>query len=324
MISQEMIDKAIAIGKGQAKAAIEFRNAELARRAQLISQPSDKPHERLAPELSLSLDGLTPELALSWESLLGRPKDVLVAEGDSWFDYPLNDILRILEDHHGYDVESVAHKGDRIEEMAYGDGQLEALLRRIEKVKSRGSVPKAILLSGGGNDIAGEELGMLINHSASAISGLSEKILEGVIDERLKLAYITLLSTVTSACERRIGKAIPILIHGYDYPIPDGRGFMGGWAFLPGPWLEPGFREKGFTQLHDRASLTKQLMDRFNEMLQTVASMPQFAHVHYINLRKTLSAGDNYKEDWANELHPTEKGFVRITQKFVDVIKKLP
>ena len=45
---------------------------------------------------------------------------VLVAEGDSWFDYPFNDVLSLLEDNHGYDVESVAHKGDRVEEMAYG------------------------------------------------------------------------------------------------------------------------------------------------------------------------------------------------------------
>ena len=33
---------------------------------------------------------------------------VLVAEGDSWFDYPFTDVLSELEDRHGYDVESVA------------------------------------------------------------------------------------------------------------------------------------------------------------------------------------------------------------------------
>jgi hypothetical protein len=75
---------------------------------------------------------------------------VLIAEADSWFDYPLNDILRLLEDHHGYDVESVAHKGDRVEEMAYGLGQLEEFTRRIEKLLRRNVIPKAVLLSGGG------------------------------------------------------------------------------------------------------------------------------------------------------------------------------
>jgi hypothetical protein len=53
---------------------------------------------------------------------LGPPVSAgtLLAEGDSWFDYPLHDVLRLLEDDFGYDVESVAHKGDRVEEMAYG------------------------------------------------------------------------------------------------------------------------------------------------------------------------------------------------------------
>ena len=49
---------------------------------------------------------------------------ILVAEGDSWFNYPWTDILRLLEDEHGYEVESVAHYGDTIEEMAYSGGQL--------------------------------------------------------------------------------------------------------------------------------------------------------------------------------------------------------
>lgn len=41
--------------------------------------------------------------------------------------------IRMLEDDHGYDVESVAHKGDSVESMAYG-GQLEKFTRLIEKL----------------------------------------------------------------------------------------------------------------------------------------------------------------------------------------------
>src|SRR5262249_8198322 len=47
------------------------------------------------------------------------PTGLLVAEGDSWFDYPLHDVLTMLEDEHGFDVESVAHRGDTVEDMAY-------------------------------------------------------------------------------------------------------------------------------------------------------------------------------------------------------------
>jgi hypothetical protein len=248
----------------------------------------------------------------------------LVAEGDSWFDYPLNDVLSLLEDDHGYDVESVAHKGDRIEEMAYGRGQLEELTRRLEKLLRRGVIPRAILLSGGGNDVAGDEFGMLLNHERSPIRGLNDEVVAGVVDERVRSAYVTVLSAITEVSETRIGRALPILVHGYDYPVPDGRGFLGGWWFLPGPWLEPGFREKGFDDLRERIALAKELIDRFNTMVRGVAALGEFPHVKYVNLRGTLSVGADYETWWANELHPTKRGFEAVTERFATVLAALP
>src|SRR5688572_19520344 len=140
------------------------------------------------------------------------PRDsagLLIAEGDSWFDYPFNDVLRLLEDDHGYDVESVAHKGDRVEDMAYAGGQFEEFARRLEKLLRNGRVPRAILLSGGGNDIAGEEFAILLNHAASQQAGFNENILRGVIDERIKSAYITIVSAITAVCRNYLGRPIP-------------------------------------------------------------------------------------------------------------------
>lgn len=74
---------------------------------------------------------------------------------------------------------------------------------------------------------------------------------------------------------------------------------------MPGPWLEPGFREKGFNKLDDRKAIAKQLIDRFNATLSEVAALQEFTHVSYVNLRNTLSVGSNYKQLWENELHPT-------------------
>ena len=59
-----------------------------------------------------------------------RNTGVLVAEGDSWFDYPFHDILKVLQDDYAYDVESVAHHGDIVEDMAY-TGQLEEFTSRL-------------------------------------------------------------------------------------------------------------------------------------------------------------------------------------------------
>lgn len=229
----------------------------------------------------------------------------------------------MLEDRHGYDVESVPHKGDPIEQMAYGAGQLEELTRRIEKVHRRGINPKAILLSGGGKDVAGNEFAMLLNHADSALAGLNKQVLNGVIDDRIRTAYVSIISAVTAVCEEKLGTRIPILIHGYDFPVPDGRDFLGGWGPLPGPWLEPGFRQKGYVNMAARIAITHELIGRLNTMLETVAGLEPFAHVRYIDLRNTLSTGDDYKTWWANELHPTEKGFDLVTKRFVAVLDTL-
>jgi hypothetical protein len=246
--------------------------------------------------------------------------DVLLAEGDSWFDYPFYDVLKILEDDHGFDVESVAHKGDAIEQMAYGDGQLDDLTRLLEKLLRSNRVPRAILLSGGGNDVAGVEFEMLLNHSLSEARGINEQVLEGVVGERIMLAYAFIIGSITRACEGKVGAPIKILVHGYDYPVPDGRGFLGGWSILPGPWLEPGFRHKGYDDLIERIEIVKGMIDRLNRMLAELTALPQFSHVTYIDLRKTLSVGADYKKWWGNELHPTERGFKKVAQKFAEAI----
>ena len=62
------------------------------------------------------------------------------------------------------------------------------------------------------------------------------------------------------------------------------------------------------------------IMDRFNEMLSRIAGSPPFAHVRYLDLRKTLSSGPNYQDWWANELHPNEKGFAAVAKKFAAAI----
>jgi hypothetical protein len=193
MPADRLTRKALEVGRAEAREVLDLRSAALRSRNRAARAVRARTRARPA-----AADATRVRAA-------GDPATagVLVAEGDSWFDYPLNDVLRMLEDNHAYDVESVAHKGDSVEDMAYGRGQLEELTRRLEKLLRRGVVPKAILLSGGGNDVAGDEFGMLLNHTRSAIRGLNEQVVAGVIDERVKFAYLTILSAVTAVCEDR-------------------------------------------------------------------------------------------------------------------------
>jgi hypothetical protein len=248
----------------------------------------------------------------------------LVAAGDSWFDYPIHDVLTVLEDDYGYSMESAAHKGDPIESMAYLNGQLDKLARCIDKVKAQGATPKAVLLSGGGDDIAGKEFGMMLNNATSPIAGWNNEIVAGVLTDRIAEAYRTMLSGMMSYCQSDLGAVVPILVHGYDYPVPDGRGFLWGWPF-PGPWLKPGFDEKLFSDLTQTTAMMHDVIDRFNAMLAAVVAEAAFAgHVHYVDLRGTLAWDPaDYKDWWANELHPTEQGFEAVAKKFAGVLSGL-
>lgn len=59
------------------------------------------------------------------------------------------------------------------------------------------------------------------------------------------------------------------------------------------------------------------------DMIKSVAADPRFPHVRYVDLRGTLPTGANYSDWWGNEMHPTEKGFKAVAQKFADAIAKI-
>lgn len=316
MPDSESTAAAIAIGIQKANEILARRKVAGQTRANALGTHPQK------LELNVRLASVVGPAASSTLQTAG----FLVAAGDSWFDYPLYDVLKLLEDHNGYNVESAAHRGDPIEAMAYQGGQMDKFARCLEKVKAMGAIPKAVLVSGGGDDIAGKEFGMLLNNATSGISGWNTEVVDGVLSQRILTAYKTMFGWISYLCEQYVEKKLPILVHGYDYPVPDGRGFLGGWPF-PGPWLEPGFREKLFENLATNVTLMHDIIDRFDGMLATLVEEPEFAHVHFVDLRGTLStdlANNAYQEWWANELHPTEKGFSAVTDKFATELNKLP
>ncbi len=314
MTTNEVTANAIAFGRKSAEQTLARRAAARETRAKALAEHRSRFE-------------LTEEVAATQEVTTTanvQTAGFLVAAGDSWFDYPLHrDVLDLLEDEHGYNVESSAHHGDPIEAMAYQGGQLDKVARCLEKVTAHGAVPKAVLLSGGGDDIAGKEFGMLLNNATSAIHGWNDEIVDGVLNQRLLTAFKYMLSQIDALCQAQLGKTIPVLVHGYDYPVPDGRGFLG---FLAGPWLQPGLREKLFVDLESNIALLRVLIDRFNAMLAALAKDPSFAYMHYVDLRNTLSVdlkNDAYKAWWDNELHPTEPGFSAVAAKFAAALSTL-
>ena len=310
--------QALVLGREQSEWVIDQRKRQLARRAKAVTAASkSKGAGKKQPDRAPAETMTAARRALAERA--GESRGVLVAEGDSWFDYPFHDVLKELDDAFGWEIEQVAHKGDTVESMAYDGGQLDDFVRAIERVVRRGQVPHAILVSGGGNDVAGDWFGMLLNHRSSPVYGLNLDIVEGLLETRIRVAYTTILSAVTATCESLLGARVPILLHGYDYPVPDGRGVLGGWGWLPGPWLAPGFLEKGYEDINERIGVARDLIERFYAMLGEVVATPAFSHVKLVDIRGTLSVdlqNDRYKGWWANELHPTRAGFTKVAGLF--------
>ena len=219
----DFIAEAIAAGKKKAEEILDGRRAAQVRRAAALQGNSGA----MAIRIETSIAGV-PESASEVQTA-----GFLAAVGDSWFDYPFHDVLKLLEDGYGYNVESTAHKGDPLEKIAYQGGQIDGFTRKLEKIKARGAVPKAVLLSGGGDDVAGNEFGMLLNNAFSPIPGWNQDAVDGVLKDRIARAYVSLFSSLASACQGYFKQTVPILRSWLRLSGSRWTGIFGWMAF---PW----------------------------------------------------------------------------------------
>jgi hypothetical protein len=151
----------------------------------------------------------------------GSKLPVLVAEGDSWFEFPLlvREIIDQLEDE--YLVWSIAAAGDTAQNMVYESAEYPEALEYL-----RHDV-KGFLFSAAGNDIIGEDpntqkpvLLELLNDYNGNISDIEGHINKELLEDRmsfLKRSYTDVINKI----RHELGfERLPIFIHGYDYAIP--------------------------------------------------------------------------------------------------------
>ena len=250
---------------------------------------------------------------------------VLVAEGDSWFSFPNTNVLYQLRCL-GYSITSVAESGDTMAEMAENKDELRAAYKRA--VRDHGVVD-AVLLSGGGNEVMAGRLGSTLLRKGAA-GTLNNGLVSTTIDE-IEGSYTQIIHQIKGLP----GTTPPVFVHGYDYPIPDGRGIEDAKIFyrladalpiikLPGPWMAPQFKGKGYEWPQDRVAMIQTmvvLVDKFNDMLISLAN--QYTFVHHIDLRWALLRGSDHKRHWHDELHPTGRGFRKVMIEFDEHIQRV-
>lgn len=222
----------------------------------------------------------------------------IVAEGDSWFQYPilLKDVIDQLNDldNFQYAIYGLSEAGDVLDNMIKEDELTEA----IEKHN-----PHVFLISGGGNDMVGD------NRMAKMVHPFRQGLKAEDYPNQKFVEFIDQISGLYRRLFQRLVSRFPhlkIVCHGYDKAIPD-----------QGDWLGKPLASRGITNARTQAGIVATMIDRFNDSLSLVAShFP--GRVYYVDCRDEIGA----KSHWHDELHPKNEGYFKVAELFDKTIKK--
>lgn len=232
----------------------------------------------------------------------------IFAEGDSWFDYPLS------RDTIGWITANGAPQPEILNLSHYGDATTQMLgVSKRERIIANLTDPDngefdALLFSGGGNDIAGDQFCLWL---ANFVAGASPA--QAVDTQRLADMFGVVQAAYVDLIEIR-DSIIPdcvIFLHAYDFAQPTGQGVCG-----LGPWLKPSLDLRGWTAFAAATEVVKEVLQAFDRVLTQLER--QYKNVVYVRTQGTLSPAT----DWANELHPTEQGFNKIAAVFLQALRK--
>lgn len=228
----------------------------------------------------------------------------IVADGDSWVDYP--HILMTgggLADHLSKvlntPILNIAHAGDSSEESLG-----LAKLKRLESVLINADL---LLFSSGGDDIAGDQFHIWLNNN---VDGDIEK---AVNFDRLNGVFDLIIADYENLFELRdrVAPNCVIVTHSYDMPP---AGMMGHGVMFLGPWLKPGLDFRGWTDVNQQQAIVAKILNAFQDRMAQFALTTKL-HVH-VNTQGTCEA-----TDWQNELHLNSSGWTKVAQKLSTAIE---
>jgi hypothetical protein len=238
---------------------------------------------------------------------------VMLAQGDSWFDYPLTgnglplvdtDVIAQLRliGAAPPTILNLAHHGDAaVDEMSLP--KQERLISALTDPSNwLNGKPDAILFSAGGNDIAGDHFCIFLDYNDGHAAGLNADRFNKALS-MVEACYLDLF-----AVRDRIAPGVPVFSHCYDFPIPNGA-----HPVCAGPWLKPSLDfcnwsvARGTTIVHEALASFRQMLKR----LEGAAGN----NFHLVDTQGILAPGE-----WANELHPYPPGFQKVAQKFADAL----
>jgi hypothetical protein len=237
----------------------------------------------------------------------------VVAEGDSWFDYPpfilKGGIVKRLQRLLGVPILDMSEAGDEVRYML-GVEQRKRLIELLNAGCPAGGPWDALLFSGGGNDIVDNPMALWVRDFDASVP--PEKLLnQPRFDVALALVRFGYEDLI--ALRDELSPTTHLVFHAYDFAIPDGRGIC-----HLGPWLKPTFDLRGFPNRAAASAVVEAMLTQFASMLAALES----AHtkVAFINGQGTLP---RQVSAWHNELHPETDGYDKFAALFHARLKTL-
>lgn len=246
-------------------------------------------------------------------------RDVLVSEGDSWFQFPwlLEDVIDQLHDEHGFATRCVSEPGDTLANML----AKEEYLRALEDELHAGRKVRAFLFSGAGNDIIGSSNGVSVleqmihpfDPEKSTPADYAETELFATQLALIERGYRQIIAKV-----RSLTADLPILIHGYDWSLPGGHPDDPRHPIYAAQdnWLGRPFARLGIHDETLQRGIIKYLIDKLYERMQQIADSYPDKGVRVVDCRGAVEG----KSSWNDEIHPRDPGFATVATRFAAAI----
>jgi hypothetical protein len=245
----------------------------------------------------------------------------ILADGDSWFSYPLSkDVIDCLAEDANLTTPpplNLAVAGDPTT-ATLGVSKRQRMIDNLTDPQN--GTFDALLFSGGGDDVAGDQFCLWVTEYAAGSNGVNMQGLADILG-----VIVTAYQDLFAIC-KRYQPNCKILVHAYDFAAPTGVGAcpLPGGGYVAGPWLKPSLDYRGWTDFTTACGIVKQMLLQLDQQLLAIERQSN-GQVVYVKTQGTLTPPTSVNDpqsDWANELHPTELGFDKIARKFLAALKQ--
>ncbi len=214
----------------------------------------------------------------------------IVAEGDSWFQYPLilkDTIDQLCDlDQFEYAIYGLSEAGDLLSNIVKEDEITEAI---------ENENPDVFLISGGGNDMVGNGRMATLVHEFAA-NRKPENYPNDKFDQFLGELENLYRGLFTRLLANR--PHLKILCHGYDNAIP-----------ADGTWLGKPLETRGINDKVLQRQIVAEMIGRFNDRLIEIVADFQ-GSVYHVDCQKLIGT----KSKWHDELHPKNPGYLKVAE----------